>query len=465
MKKGIYFLIMISALLFTTQHIFACSPVAGAVYPTPQSVLENSDTAIGVYKITNDGKSVPGVLIVGNENSSMNIVFQIDGSSCGSRFEDFKKGEYIVAIFNKNDDVIRTSELDAQFIYSFNSEQDAMTKYATLFDAWDKREEVLGEVAENGDIHYVVAGKTLKEGMKDDDKVRALQLALKIKLGLGEDFKIDGSYGPATTAAVKRFQKQQNLKEDGIAGAQTQAKLSGVLLGKKEVTNKSTAYVVAGKTLKAGMKDDDQVRALQLALKVKLGLGEDFKIDGSYGPATIAAVKRFQKEQNLKEDGITGAQTQAKLVGTLIPLLESMKGESDNTGDNSQEDSNTSTESQESQENQSNETQEEDQSVNSDIIDGQLKDILSQAKNKLIHYAYGSKDYTNAYALISGYNNQFLNIVEDSDPLYKSSGGGQYFVYSVKLKNGKYACVDNNFQKGMKELDERPDVTQEHVEC
>ena len=462
MKKGIYFLIMISALLFTTQQIFACSPVAGAAYPTPQSVLENSDTAIGVYKITNDGKSVPGVLIVGNENSSMNITFQLDDSSCGSRSEDFKKGEYIVAIFNKNDDVIRTSELDAQFIYSFNSEQDAMTKYATLFDAWDKRKKIFGEVAENGDIHYVVAGKTLKAGMKDDDQVRALQLALKVKLGLGDDFKIDGSYGPATIAAVKRFQKEQGLKEDGIAGAQTQAKLSGVLLGKKEVTNKSTAYVVAGKTLKAGMKDDDQVRALQLALKVKLGLGDDFKIDGSYGPATIAAVKRFQKEQGLKEDGIAGAQTQAKLVGTLIPLLDSMKMKDDSTNDSSQEESNANVES---QKNQSNETQEEDQGVNNDIIDSQLKDILSQAKNKLIHYAYGSKDYTNAYELISGYNNQLLDIAEDSDPLYKSSGGGQYFVYSVKLKNGKYACVDNNLQKGMKELDGRPDMTQEHVAC
>ncbi len=465
MKKGIYFLIIISGLLFTTHQIFACSPVAGAVYPTPQSILENSDTAIGVYKITNDGKSVPGVLIVGNENSSMTIVFQIDDSSCGTRFEDFKKDEYIVAIFNKNDDVIRTTDLDAQFIYAFSSEQDAMVKYNTLFDAWDKRKKVFGEVAENGDIRYVVAGKTLRPGMKDDDQIRALQLALKVKLGLGDDFKIDGSYGPATIAAVKRFQKENGLKEDGIAGAQTQAKLSGVVLGKKEVKEQSTAYVAAGKTLRPGMKDDDQVRALQLALKVKLGLGDDFKIDGSYGPATIAAVKRFQKENGLKEDGIAGAQTQAQLVGTLIPLLDSMKVEDNSAGDSSQEESNTSVENQENQENQQSENQEEDQGVNNDIIDNQLKDILSQAKNKLIHYAHGSKDYTNAYELISGYNNQLLDIAEDSDPLYKSSGGGQYFVYSVKLKNGKYACVDNNLQKGMKELEGRPDMTQEHVEC
>lgn len=53
------------------------------------------------------------------------------------------------------------------------------------------------------------------------DAVKALQSDLKVVLGLGASFSVDGSYGPATAAAVKSFQLQNHLSVDGIAGPQT----------------------------------------------------------------------------------------------------------------------------------------------------------------------------------------------------------------------------------------------------
>ena len=62
--------------------------------------------------------------------------------------------------------------------------------------------------------------RTLRKGMKGDD-VLALQNALLILgLSLGK-WGADGSFGAATDAAVKLFQKRNGLKADGIVGPVT----------------------------------------------------------------------------------------------------------------------------------------------------------------------------------------------------------------------------------------------------
>ena len=45
-------------------------------------------------------------------------------------------------------------------------------------------------------------------------------------------------------------------------------------------------------------------------------LGNDF-IDGVYGPATVAALARFQSAYGLTPDGIYGPQTEAVLLGAV----------------------------------------------------------------------------------------------------------------------------------------------------
>src|SRR5690606_2527900 len=55
-----------------------------------------------------------------------------------------------------------------------------------------------------------------------DPRVPALQVAL---ISIGYPIALDGTYGPATEAAVTDFQRQTGLEIDGIAGPQTQGAL------------------------------------------------------------------------------------------------------------------------------------------------------------------------------------------------------------------------------------------------
>ena len=68
---------------------------------------------------------------------------------------------------------------------------------------------------------------TLKKGIKGDS-AKALQILLA---GYGYDlgsWGVDASFGGATEKAVKAFQKDNGLEEDGVVGPMTWAKLLGV---------------------------------------------------------------------------------------------------------------------------------------------------------------------------------------------------------------------------------------------
>jgi zinc D-Ala-D-Ala carboxypeptidase len=69
--------------------------------------------------------------------------------------------------------------------------------------------------------------RTLRRGMSGSD-VRQLQIRVAGYPGFGNVLSIDGAFGPATEAAVKRFQSAYGLAADGIAGPQTYAKLYGL---------------------------------------------------------------------------------------------------------------------------------------------------------------------------------------------------------------------------------------------
>jgi zinc D-Ala-D-Ala carboxypeptidase len=67
-------------------------------------------------------------------------------------------------------------------------------------------------------------GRPLSQGMTGDD-VTQLQIRLGGYPGYGAVLGVDGDYGPATEAAVTRFQQAYGLPADGVAGPQTFSQL------------------------------------------------------------------------------------------------------------------------------------------------------------------------------------------------------------------------------------------------
>ncbi|MET9224385.1 D-Ala-D-Ala carboxypeptidase family metallohydrolase [Lentzea sp. NPDC003310] len=67
-------------------------------------------------------------------------------------------------------------------------------------------------------------GRTLSQGASGED-VRQLQIRVAGYPGYGAVLGIDGQFGPATKAAVTRFQQAYGLGADGIAGSATFSKL------------------------------------------------------------------------------------------------------------------------------------------------------------------------------------------------------------------------------------------------
>jgi peptidoglycan hydrolase-like protein with peptidoglycan-binding domain len=63
------------------------------------------------------------------------------------------------------------------------------------------------------------------------------------------------------------------------------------------------------------------VRALQRLL---LHRGADIDVDGSFGPATVKAVKEFQSANGIDADGAVGTKTWSKLV---VPVKRGQSGE------------------------------------------------------------------------------------------------------------------------------------------
>jgi peptidoglycan hydrolase-like protein with peptidoglycan-binding domain/GH25 family lysozyme M1 (1,4-beta-N-acetylmuramidase) len=105
---------------------------------------------------------------------------------------------------------------------------------------------------------------------------------------LGDPCGIDGQFGPATQTAVKAFQANHGLAQDGVVDAQTWDMLA-----------------TAGKplpALKQGSRDTREpwmVRRLQGLLNAA---GDPVAIDGIFGPATAAAVKAFQDAHGFTEN-------------------------------------------------------------------------------------------------------------------------------------------------------------------
>ncbi len=137
------------------------------------------------------------------------------------------------------------------------------------------------------------------ETLKKHDKGEAVtQLQNRLmELGYLEIEEPTDYFGNSTEYAVSLFQRQHELKQDGIAGEQTQT-----LLYSKEAKH----Y-----TMLEGAEGRD-VKMLQEQL-VELGYLSSSDVDRIYGEKTVEAVKAFQKRNGLTQDGKAGEKTLDKL--------------------------------------------------------------------------------------------------------------------------------------------------------
>src|SRR5690606_29953403 len=111
---------------------------------------------------------------------------------------------------------------------------------------------------------------------------------------------IDGSFGSQTHSALLSFQKAAGIKVDGYYGSQSQKTLA-------DYNPKKPSIDLPTVVLRYGSKGE-QVKKLQRALNAL-----NFKcgaVDGSFGKATLDAVKRLQSVYTPYEiDGSVGPKT------------------------------------------------------------------------------------------------------------------------------------------------------------
>ncbi|MBO4415061.1 MAG: peptidoglycan-binding protein [Lachnospiraceae bacterium] len=126
-----------------------------------------------------------------------------------------------------------------------------------------------------------------------DHTVAYIQQRL-MDLGFMDSAEPTEYYGSMTMAAVKLFQRQNDLKQDGIIGSESIAML---------ISSEAKSYLV-----KKGMEGAD-ITNIQTRLYELGYLASKKYIDGHFGDDTEAAVKELQSANALAADGKIGSMT------------------------------------------------------------------------------------------------------------------------------------------------------------
>ena len=125
----------------------------------------------------------------------------------------------------------------------------------------------------------------------------------------------DGQFGGDTETAVRRFQKDNGLREDGIIGKDTCEKLGGKWKG--TAGGDETGWTLSRllKRTSPLMRGEDVRRAQEALIARGYPCGSR-GADGQFGDDTKQAVEAFQKKNGLRQDGIIGKDTCERLGGT-----------------------------------------------------------------------------------------------------------------------------------------------------
>ncbi len=152
-----------------------------------------------------------------------------------------------------------------------------------------------------GRIYVVEKGK--KRAIDSEKTFLSLGYSFKNTLWL-DDFLLD-QYQTGEPIYVL---DSNTLENPIVSSTSTSGKISLQLV--KQNTNNTTTLPTFKKDLAPGTKGTD-VRTLQTKLRALGYLNSSIKINGVYGPATTAAIKKFQVEQKIQPNGKFTATTRS----------------------------------------------------------------------------------------------------------------------------------------------------------
>ena len=171
---------------------------------------------------------------------------------------------------------------------------------------------IANEINKRLGVDIPVEKRELHLGDKGEDVIQ-LQKDL-IELGYNLDpWGADGDFGKDTDKAVRAFQKKSNLDVDGWVGKNTYAAIEKALAEKRKPAPAPAPALVE---FQLGSQGTEVIELQKKLLKLGYDLSP-WGADGDFGQKTNAAVRAFQKDNNLDVDGIVGPNTLAALDKAL----------------------------------------------------------------------------------------------------------------------------------------------------
>ena len=195
-------------------------------------------------------------------------------------------------------------------------------------DTWTELYDQFRSIQSDNGTPNAYPGTALREGASGQN-VRLVQFWLKIARTVYPSLSnvtVDGRFGSATAAAVRRFQRYFGLTADGVVGRTTWQKLYEVY---NDIANKLLSSSLRPGEYPGVLRNGSSgtaVRELQFYLYLMSAYESSIPaiaIDGQFGASTEAAVRAYQRFAGLTVDGIVGRTTWNSLYDKASTLRAS----------------------------------------------------------------------------------------------------------------------------------------------
>ena len=195
-------------------------------------------------------------------------------------------------------------------------------------DTWTELYDQFRSIQSDNGTPNAYPGTALREGASGQN-VRLVQFWLKIARTVYPSLSnvtVDGRFGSATAAAVRRFQTYFGLTSDGVVGRTTWNKMYEVY---NDIANKLLSSSLRPGEYPGVLRNGSSgtaVRELQFYLYLMSAYESSIPaigIDGQFGASTEAAVRAYQRFAGLTVDGIVGRTTWNSLYDKASTLRAS----------------------------------------------------------------------------------------------------------------------------------------------